>query len=557
MTRTFSTAIDDSRHLMLTRCLFLVGALLLAWPPAARAQGLAEQAEAAYYAGDYAHSAALYLQAIESGDTDPVLPVNAACALALSGQGDAAMAQLRAAIDRGFFDTNELQRDPDLESLRTRPDWNSLLQKATEAKRLEDKRWNDKAFATSYRPTLSETEKQAGLALIWAEARYGFANFDLAPDESDWNARYIEFIPRVAAAKTTIDYYRQLQAFISGLHDGHSSVSFPPEVRNGLYGRPAMRTERVGDDVVVTQVIDPSLPVHVGDVIRSIDGRPVDDYAESRVAPYVSYSTPQDRAVRVYDYDLLYGPTAQTVTLELAGADGSARTVTVPRKGTEGSHRTPTPPFELRWEPHDIAYVRLNSFGSMDAANLWHENYDTIRQRARGIVFDLRANGGGNTGVGYAILADLIDHASQTSSSELTVYRSTLRAWGFGQRRDSPQISSVAPASRPHFDGPVALLIGPHTYSAAEDFVVAFDMAGRGALIGAATGGSTGQPLSFPLPGGGSARVCTKRDRYADGREFVGVGVQPDIEVEPTLASIRSGKDPILERALAWIGEQD
>jgi carboxyl-terminal processing protease len=467
------------------------------------------------------------------------------------------LAQLRAAIDRGFFDTNELQRDPDLESLRTRPDWNSLLQKAAEAKRLEDKRWNDNAFATSYRPVLSETEKQAGLALIWAEARYGFANFDLAPDELDWNARYIEFIPRVAAAKTTIDYYRQLKAFVSGLHDGHSSVSFPPEIRNGPYGRPALRTERIGEDVVVTRVIDASLPIRVGDVIRSIDGEPVEEYAETLVAPYVSYSTPQDRAVRVYDYDLLYGPTARPVRLGLVNADGGARTVTVPRKGADGSHRASSLPFELQWEPHDIAYVRLNSFGSMDAANLWHEHYEAIRQRARGIVFDVRANGGGSTGVGYAILADVIDHANQTSSSEVTVYRSTLRAWGFGQRRETAQISNVAPSSRARFDGPVAVLIGSHTYSAAEDFVVAFDMADRGALIGAATGGSTGQPLSFPLPGGGSARVCTKRDRYADGREFVGVGIQPDIEVQPTVASIRAGEDPALARALAWIREQE
>ena len=556
MTRTSRIAPADIRHFVLTGYVLLLIAMLLVLPRVAAAQSLSEQAEAAYYAGDFVRSADLYLQAIESGDTDPALPVNAACALALSGQGDAAMAQLRTAIDHGFFDTNELRRDPDLESLRSRPDWNSLLEKAAEARRLENKRWSDKAFGTSYRTTLNDTEKQAGLALIWAEARYGFANFDLAPDELDWNARYIEFIPRVVAAKTTIDYYWQLKAFISGLHDGHSSVSFPPEVRNGLYGRPALRTERVGDAVVATRVIDASLPVHVGDVIRSIDGQPVDEYAESRVAPYVSYSTPQDRAVRVYDYDLLYGPTARTVRLELVNADGNARTVTVPRKGVDGSQRNSAPPFELHWEPNDVAYVRLNSFGSMDAADLWHEHYDAIRQRARGIVLDVRANGGGSTGVGYAILADLIDHANQTSSSELTVYRSTLRAWGFGQRRDALQISNVAPSSRPRFAGPVAVLIGPHTYSAAEDFVVAFDMADRGVLIGMPTGGSTGQPLAFPLPGGGSARVCTKRDRYADGREFVGVGEQPDIEVERTLTSIRSGKDPVLARALSWIKDQ-
>ena len=74
-----------------------------------------------------------------------------------------------------------------------------------------------------------------------------------------------------------------------------------------MYSSPALRTERIGEDVVITRVDDPALPVHVGDIITSIDGKAVDDYAESQVIPYYSYSTPQDRVVREYDYGLLTG----------------------------------------------------------------------------------------------------------------------------------------------------------------------------------------------------------------------------------------------------------
>lgn len=84
----------------------------------------------------------------------------------------------------------------------------------------------------------------------------------------------------------------------------------------------------------------------------------------------------------------------------------------------------------------------------------------------------------------------------------------------------------------------------------AEDFAVAFDVAGRSALVGEATGGSTGQPLMFALPGGGQARVCTKRDTYPDGREFVGVGVIPDRKVPTTVADLRAGRDRALEAAI-------
>jgi carboxyl-terminal processing protease len=94
------------------------------------------------------------------------------------------------------------------------------------------------------------------------------------------------------------------------------------------------------------------------------------------------------------------------------------------------------------------------------------------------------------------------------------------------------------------------LLVGPRTFSAGEDFTVAFDAMRRGKIVGEPTGGSTGQPLFFTLPGGGSARVCTKRDSYPDGREFVGRGIQPHIVVHPTVSDFRAGRDTVLEAAL-------
>jgi len=68
--------------------------------------------------------------------------------------------------------------------------------------------------------------------------------------------------------------------------------------------------------------------------------------------------------------------------------------------------------------------------------------------------------------------------------------------------------------------------------------------------VGEATGGSTGQPLVFRLPGGGLERICVKRDVCADGREFVGKGIQPTIEVARTPEDFRAGRDAALARAV-------
>lgn len=80
--------------------------------------------------------------------------------------------------------------------------------------------------------------------------------------------------------------------------------------------------------------------------------------------------------------------------------------------------------------------------------------------------------------------------------------------------------------------------------------MVSYQMLKRGVTVGTATGGSTGQPLFIKLPGGGSGRICVKRDRFPDGREFVGVGIKPDIEAKRTVADVRAGRDPELARAV-------
>ncbi len=55
------------------------------------------------------------------------------------------------------------------------------------------------------------------------------------------------------------------------------------------------------------------------------------------------------------------------------------------------------------------------------------------------------------------------------------------------------------------------------------------------------------------LPGGGIARIVTKRDTYPDGRDFVGFGIQPDVAVAPSVADVQAGQDVVLERALVHL----
>ena len=203
----------------------------------------------------------------------------------------------------------------------------------------------------------------------------------------------------------------------------------------------------------------------------------------------------------------------------------------------------------MRMLPGDIAYVRILHFGNSAAADGLRARFGEIA-KARGLVLDVRENGGGNSSEGYKILAMLTGKPFQGSRWQTRDYLPAYRAWGRPERTHAEDASQLQPDGTLRYDGPVLVLTSARPYSAAEDFVLAFDAMQRGRIVGEPTGGSTGQPLLFDLPGGGTGRVCTKRDSYPDGRPFVGAGIQPQLRVSPRVADLQAGRDTVLEAAL-------
>lgn len=406
-------------------------------------------------------------------------------------------------------------------------------------------------LATSYRSTLPVDERIAGLSQIWSTARAGFVWFDHVP-ELDWDRAYRDALPRVIATADTASYYRELMRFVALLHDGHSNVYFPKDLADRFSARPGLRTELVEDRVLVIGLSDPALGergMRVGDEIVAIDGTPVRDYAAREVTPFQSSSTAQDRDIRSYRYALLTGPADRPVALTLRHADGSGATVKAPRSGYTASAIPPTEAFNLRDD--GIAVLTARQFENDAAARLMEAHADELLS-AKGLILDLRGNGGGSSNHGFALLEWLVDMPFQdtrsaTRSDDALDHAQHGAATAMHWR--TYPIGVLKPGKH-YFHGPVAMLIDARTFSAAEDTAAVFRQMHRGSIVGTASGGSTGQPLLFDLPGGGKARICIKRDTYADGSDFVGVGVLPDVVVAQTVASVRAGSDPTLERAV-------
>ena len=510
---------------------------------------LMKEAEAAYQAKHFSESADLYLRALPLvQDSDRAgVEYNLACSQALAGDRSSAFDTLDHAVEDGYTDRKDTEADKDLVLLHPDPRWQPLLERMAIFNTQQDARWGDAAFATPNATNIAAADKLAGLAELWAQAKFGFANFWHVP-QLNWDQTYRDFIPKVLATRSTEDYYRVLQSFYALLQDGHSNV-YSPELIEGKLSRLPLRTRLVDGHLLVIGSRDPSANLqglHAGDEIVTINAEPAISWAERNVAPYVSASTSQDRNTRTYEYVPFLAPTGTTFTLGTQTSSGEQTTHVFEVTKSVSQHLLP---FELRFLPGNIAYVALNAFENDTAAKEWNKHWPEI-SKAKSIILDLRENGGGSDSVGYQILRTFIDKPTPVGLSRSPRWIATYRAWGKAETPLRFPVETLEPDPARHFSGSIVLLTSPRTFSAGEDMVVVFTQAHRGKIVGEPTGGSSGQPLMFKLPGGGTARVCTKHDSFADGREFVGVGIQPDIPVHLTRADILAGRDSVLDTAV-------
>lgn len=437
-----------------------------------------------------------------------------------------------------------LRNDHDFDALRNEPRFQAMVAASEVPQRL----WKGPASDHPYKAALTVEERIAGLTQFWAEARHSFVYFDKVPD-LDWDQVYMDYLPKVMAAQTTREYYAVLRQLAPLLKDGHTNIWAPGELNDEFNAVPPLRATLVEGRVLVAFVDDAALRdrVHVGDELLAIDGMPVHDYAKQRVMPLVSAGAPQDRDFQTYTVGLLRGAAKEPVKLHLRAANGKERDEQIARSA--GYHWPEAPEFKML--DKGIAYIRIEHFTDDSGLKAFEAALPQILT-ARGLVIDMRRNGGGNGDIGYKILSYLTrkpvigatsyvrgaDSYLRASSGSLINWQK-MPAWQYDLKREQV------------YEGPVVVLTGPQTYSAGEDFVLNFTIMQRGLTIGEATGGSTGQAINFTLPGGGGGRVCAKRDVFPDGREFVGVGVAPSVDVRQTVAGLRAGRDPVLERALA------
>ena len=225
--------------------------------------------------------------------------------------------------------------------------------------------------------------------------------------------------------------------------------------------------------------------------------------------------------------------------------------------------------------PNGMYYIQLNTFSDASIKGKFDSLLPAMKS-ASAIIVDIRDNGGGNSDYARAIAEHLVNKNYTVGSAWKTrVHRSANKAWGsriLYNRTDAEVMENQA-----YFTGdvweahtgdtitispttiklnkPVVVLMGPNTFSAAEDFLIFLDGSSNITTMGRASAGSSGQPLIFRLPHGMYGRVCAKRDTYPDGREFINIGIQPDIQIPRQPITAGNKVDYELAKAVAYLTE--
>jgi hypothetical protein len=108
-------------------------------------------------------------------------------------------------------------------------------------------------------------------------------------------------------------------------------------------------------------------------------------------------------------------------------------------------------------------------------------------------------------------------------------------------------------ADKFRYHGETVLLIDERTISQAEHTGLFFEAANGTKFIGSPTAGANGDVTNLSVPGGIYVRFSGQGIWHADGRQLQRAGLQPDVEVRPTLAVILAGKDEVLDRAVGYL----
>ena len=374
----------------------------------------------------------------------------------------------------------------------------------------------------------------------WNIIEYWYPNRNVIG--GDWDRVLATFIPRLALARDRIEYQLQLMALIAEVHDTHANLWSSLDVRPPVgHCHLPVSLRFVQHQAVVTGIEDmwsTMAVLRVGDTITKMDGRPI----SALVKEWAPYYADSNEAARLRDIaTYMTRGSCSEVQLTVRRDDHDLR-LKVSRVLLPGDylatafHDLPGPAFRLL--SPKVAYLKLSSANASQVA-------DDIKQAAdtKGLIIDARNYP--SEFVVFTLGSLLVDRPTPFARFTMgDLSNPGAFHW------TPPQI--LAPKA-PHYHGKIVILVDEVTQSQAEYTTMAFRTAPSALVVGSMTAGADGNVSRIPLPGDLFTLISGIGVFYPDRRPTQRIGIVPDVVVEPTIASVRVGRDPVLEEALRLI----
>lgn len=193
-----------------------------------------------------------------------------------------------------------------------------------------------------------------------------------------------------------------------------------------------------------------------------------------------------------------------------------------------------------------VGYIYIDSFGSGNFKAI--DDILAQYQGLKGIIIDVRFNGGGNSGNADLVAQRFFDQRRLVSHTQ----------W-----RNGPKHSDftdfipnyLEPGGPLRFTKPVAVLTNRLCFSSTETFILSMMTLPHVKLVGDTTGGGSGNPLIRELPNGWTYWVPRWIEYTSDRKPFEGIGIPPTVPIWISKADSLAGRDTILDTALQLLSK--
>ena len=346
----------------------------------------------------------------------------------------------------------------------------------------------------------------------------------------DWEAELRDRLQDAAIAPNDIAMRQVLSRLVEPLDDGHSWAGYGNPFVSSL----PLAWRLVEDRLVIIATSEGADGVEPGMVVEEVDGVPARQFLDRKMA--LISGSPQHRRQMATAYGRFFAEEGAS-TLTVSDADGRRNTVTVKRVSPRDTFALS----EQRPEPIDdigngILYADVTRWSN----EVFTENVGRL-SKARGIIFDLRGYPRGSKDWLGHLVADPI-------RSPMFLDPTFITPDGEAQYPEDGGWT-IKPAA-PYIGAELVFLTDARAISYAESVLGTVRENDLGPIVGGTTAGANGDMAIFDLPGHYRIAYTGVMVRNRDGSPHHVRGIVPDIEVEPTIAGIRAGRDEVLDAGI-------